>query len=147
MISVGGGKLTTHRLIALDALRGLPAGLRPRRLHPSPDPLPGFSPPDARALHARLDAATAKHLTELYGGEAGKLLRYAARFPDALEKVHSEGPDIWAQVYHAADEEWAVTIEDVTRRRTILDIRGLATEDVRARISSVLAPSEEVAPR
>lgn len=147
MISVGGGKLTTHRLIALDALRRLPAGLRPRRLRPSLDPLPGFSPPDARALHTRLDVATAKHLTELYGGEAGKLLRYAARFPGALEKVHPEGPDIWAQVYHAADEEWAVTVEDVTRRRTILDIRGLATEDVRARISSVLAPSEEVAPR
>ena len=147
MISVGGGKLTTHRLIALDALRGLPAGLRPRKLHPSPDPLPGSSPPDTYAFHAQLDAPVAKHLIELYGGEAEKLLRYATRFPDALEKVHPEGPDIWAQVYHATHEEWAMTVEDVTRRRTILDIRGLATEDVRARISSVLASTEEVTPR
>jgi glycerol-3-phosphate dehydrogenase len=138
MISVGGGKLTTHRLIALDALRKLPAGLRPRRLRPSPVPLPGSSPPDARVLCARLDAVTTKHLTALYGGEAETLLRYAASFPGALEKVHPEGPDIWAQVYHAVDDEWAVTVEDVVRRRTTLGIRGLATENVRRRLASIL---------
>jgi glycerol-3-phosphate dehydrogenase len=141
MISVGGGKLTTHRLIALDALRGLPGELRPRKLRPNVDPLPGSSPPDARALRALLDATTAEHLMELYGGEAEKLLGYAARFPDALEKVHPEGPDVWAQVYHAADEEWAVTADDVVRRRTTLGIRALDTEEVRTRISYALASS------
>jgi len=138
MISVGGGKLTTHRLIALDALRRLPTTLRPRRLRPSPDPLPGSAPPDPRVLGTRLDAATAKHLTELYGGEAEDLLRYATRFPDALEKVHPAGPDIWAQAYHAADEEWAVTVEDVLRRRTTLGVRGLGTKNVRDRLTSIL---------
>ncbi|MDQ3913257.1 MAG: FAD-dependent oxidoreductase, partial [Actinomycetota bacterium] len=138
MISVGGGKLTTHRLIALDALRALPGDLRPRKLRPSTDPLPGSSPPDARALLTLLDAPTAEHLMELYGGEAEKLLGYAARFPDALEKVHPEAPDVWAQVYHAADEEWAVTADDVLRRRTTLGIRGLDTEEVRGRISRAL---------
>jgi glycerol-3-phosphate dehydrogenase len=139
MISVGGGKLTTHRLVALDALRALPAELRPRKLRPNSDPLPGALLPDARALHLRLDDATARHLMELYGGEAEKLFRYATRLPDAFKKVHPEGPDIWAQVYHAVDEEWAMTVDDVVRRRTTLGIRGLATEDVRAQISSVLA--------
>jgi glycerol-3-phosphate dehydrogenase len=138
MISVGGGKLTTHRLIAIDALRGLPAMLRPRRLRPSPDPLPGSDPPDPRILGTLLDAVTAVHLTELYGGEAEELLRYAPRFPDALEKVRPAGPDIWAQVYHAADEEWAVTVEDVVRRRTTLGIRGLGTKYVRDRLTSIL---------
>ena len=138
MISVGGGKLTTHRLISLDALRRLPATLRPRSLRPSPDPLPGSAPPDARVLGARLDAATAKHLTELYGGEAEDLLRYATSFPDALEKMHPGGPDVWAQVYHAADEEWDVTVEDVVRRRTTLGIRGLDTKNVRDRIAPII---------
>ena len=73
---------------------------------------------------------------ELYGGEADELLGYATRFPDALEKVHPGGPDIWAQVYHAAAEEWAVTVDDVVGRRTTLGIRGLDTEEVRTRISS-----------
>jgi glycerol-3-phosphate dehydrogenase len=139
MISVGGGKLTTHRLVALDALRALPAELRPRQPRPNADPLPGALLADARTLHHRLDDATARHLMELYGGEAEKLLRYATHLPDALEKVHPGGPDIWAQIYHAVDEEWATTVEDVVRRRTSLDVRGLATEDVRAQISCVLA--------
>ena len=52
------------------------------------DPLPGASPPDERALRSTLDAATARHLAELYGGEAGDLLGYAASFPEALERVH-----------------------------------------------------------
>ena len=73
-----------------------------------------------------------------YGGEAEDLLRYATSFPEALEKVHPGGPDIWAQVYHAADEEWAVTVEDVVRRRTTLGIRGLDTKNVRDRIAPII---------
>ena len=92
MVSVAGGKLTTHRPIALDALRALPSEVRPRRLHPCPD-LPGASPPDERALRSTLDAATARHLAELYGGEAGDLLGYAASFPEALERcIPRPGP-------------------------------------------------------
>ncbi len=141
MISVGGGKLTTHRLIALDALRALPGDLRPKKLRPNVEPLPGASLPDARSLRSLLDGTTAGHLMELYGGEADELLGYATRFPDALEKVHPGGPDIWAQVYHAAAEEWAVTVDDVVGRRTTLGIRGLDTEEVRTRISSLLPSS------
>jgi glycerol-3-phosphate dehydrogenase len=146
MISVAGGKLTTHRVIALDALRRLPAQLRPTRLRLSAEPLPGSTPPDARALHARLDAGTAEHLIELYGGEAQNLLRYATQHPEALERVHPQGPDIWAQVYYAADEEWGMTVEDVIRRRTTLGVRGLATDKVQARISSILGASRAAPP-
>jgi len=146
MISVAGGKLTTHRVIALDALRRLPAQLRPRRLRLSSEPLPGSEPTDAHALRARLDAGTAEHLIQLYGGEAQNLLRYAAHLPEALERVHPQGPDIWAQVYYAADEEWAMTVDDVVRRRTTLSIRGLATDEVRARISCILGASKVARP-
>jgi glycerol-3-phosphate dehydrogenase len=110
-------------------------------LRPNVEPLPGASPPNARALLSLLDSTTAGHLMELYGGEADELLGYATRFPDALEKVHPGGPDVWAQVYHAAAEEWAVTVDDVVGRRTTLGIRGLDTEEVRARISSLLPSS------
>ena len=142
MVSVGGGKLTNHRLIALDALRNLPVGLRSRKTRPNADPLPGSSPPDEDAHRASLDAPASRYLTALYGGEAVNLLRYADRFPDALERVHPEGPDIWAQVYHAADEEWAVTAEDVLRRRTTLSVRGLDTQGVRDRVASILTAGE-----
>lgn len=145
MVSVGGGKLTTHRLIALDVLRMLPTELRPKKVRANIGPLPGASPPNTLALNARLDPPTVKHLTNLYGNEAEKLLSYATDYPNALEKIHSEGPDIWAQAYYAADEEWALTVEDVTRRRTSLSFRGLITDDARARLASALALPEGAA--
>jgi hypothetical protein len=59
------------------------------------------SPGDART-------ATCSRSAERFrpAGEAEELLRDATRFPDALEKVHSAGPDIWGRVYHAADKQW-----------------------------------------
>ncbi len=143
MISAGGGKLTTHRLIAIDVLRRLPAGLRPRKLRPNADPLPGASPPSIQAARRdvsyQLDDSTVEHLIHLYGGEAGQLLRYTAGYPDALQKIHPGCPDIWAQAYHAVNEEWAVTVEDIVRRRTTLSIRGLDTDEVRTRFACVLS--------
>lgn len=138
MVSVAGGKLTTHRVIALDALRRLPPRVRPRRLSLREDPLPGARPAPGGRSDARLDPSVAAHLLRLHGGEAGKLLDYAAAFPDALERISPPAPDIWAQVYHAVREEWALTADDVVRRRTTLGIRGLDTPSVRARISRVL---------
>lgn len=78
MISVGGGKLTLHRLIALDVLRRLPTSLRPKRLRPNAEPLPGAHSPNINALCDRFDAPTAEHLARLYGGEAENLIRYVA---------------------------------------------------------------------
>jgi glycerol-3-phosphate dehydrogenase len=46
---------------------------------------------------------------------------------------------VWGQVLHAADREWARTVEDVVRRRTTLEVRGLATPEVRRRIAATLA--------
>jgi glycerol-3-phosphate dehydrogenase len=61
---------------------------------------------------------------------------------DALEKITPQAPDIWAQVHHAVREEWALTVEDVVRRRTTLGIRGLDTPPVRARVSRILESRE-----
>ena len=56
-----------------------------------------------------------------------------------LDRVHEGGPDVWGQVHHAIDHEWACTVEDVVRRRTTLAIRGLAGPDVRDAIGATLA--------
>lgn len=138
MVSVAGGKLTTHRVIALDALHRLPPRVRPRRLALRDDPLPGAQPAPVGRLRMRLGRAVTAHLLRLYGGEAGKLLDYAATFPDALERISPLAPDIWAQVHHAVREEWALTVNDVVRRRTTLGVRGLDTPPVRARVSRLL---------
>ncbi len=133
LVSVAGGKLTTHRLIACDALRRLSF----------PD-LGAFSA-DARRLpgtgwsvetEERIGLApdVADHLERLYGDEAGRVLDLAAILPDGLERIHHDGPDIWAQVDYAFESEWACTVEDVARRRTTLSVRGLMTQKTAERI-------------
>ena len=135
MVSIAGGKLTTHRRLAAEAIALLPADVRPRRLDTTAEPLPGSATlQDVGGLELLADAGTARHLRSVYGSEAGRLLEYADR-AGAFERIHAEGPDVWAQVEYAFEHEWACTAEDVLRRRTSLAHRGLATEDVRAAVA------------
>jgi len=138
MISVAGGKLTTHRRIAADVLGLLPPEVRPRRLALGADPLPGAGHVQPGLLETELDAETAAHLRSLYGSDAARLLAYVDE-PDAFERIHAEAPDVWAQVLYGVDEEWAFKVDDVLRRRTTLAHRGLGTESVRAAIASRMA--------
>jgi glycerol-3-phosphate dehydrogenase len=138
MVSVAGGKLTTHRQISLDAMRHLPATVRPRRLFLSEAPLPGASPARAEELYSRLDAPTVDYLLHHYGAEALKLLEYQSENHNALESIIPGAPELWAQVYHAISEEWAVTAEDIIYRRTSLGLRGFDTPEIRRRISNLI---------
>jgi glycerol-3-phosphate dehydrogenase len=138
MVSVAGGKLTTHRRIALHALRHLPGTVKPRRLTLSDVPIHDAKPASVDELSCRLDGATLDHLLRLCGGEAGMVLEYDEEDPDALRQIAPGAPDLWAQVYHAARAEWTVTAEDVIYRRTSLGLRGLDTPEVRQKVSAVL---------
>jgi len=137
MVSVAGGKLTTHRRIALDALRHLPHTVRPRSLSLSDAPLPGASPVRERDFHS-LEGSALDHLLRLYGSETGKLLGYSKVNDNALDRIAPGAPDLWAQVYQAIREEWALTAEDVIYRRTTLGLRGFDKPEIRQKISAVL---------
>ena len=135
MVSVAGGKLTTHRRIAMDVLRRL-RDERARHHRLADIPLPGSG-----ALPERpddVDPAVWENLVRHYGSEVTTLLAYRGTHADALERVHPAAPVIWAQVYHGVRHEWARTVEDIVRRRTTLAVRGLATEEVRAKVGRVL---------
>jgi glycerol-3-phosphate dehydrogenase len=129
MVSVAGGKLTTHREIALHVLRHLDA-FKNARL--TSDPLPGAGPPPP--LPAGVEPEVWKHLTHLYGDEVPLILDTGL-----LDRIHPRGTDVWGQVVHAIDQEWAITVDDVVRRRTTLEIRGQATPEVREAIGKMLA--------
>ena len=58
--------------------------------------------------------------------------------PALGQRIHPGGPDIWAQVAYARDQEWALTVDDITRRRTTLTIRGLDTPQIRDSIGQIL---------
>jgi glycerol-3-phosphate dehydrogenase len=147
MVSVAGGKLTTHRRIALDALRHLPDTVRPRKLFLSDVPLPGAHGVRLQDLHTLLDSSTVDHLFHLYGAAVHKVLTYDGEVPNALEKIVAGAPDIWAQVYHAIREEWAVTADDIIYRRTTLGLRGRDIPEVRRRISAIVERGSGALPR
>jgi glycerol-3-phosphate dehydrogenase len=133
MVSVAGGKLTTYRRIALAALERLGV-----RVDGRPRPLPGAAGLDRVPLPAELEPHTRSHLLHLYGSLAAEVLAPAADDPSLLEPLHPEGPDVAAQALYAGAHEWACTVEDVLRRRTTLALRGLASDEVGARVSDLL---------
>ncbi|MEP6813716.1 MAG: glycerol-3-phosphate dehydrogenase/oxidase [Actinomycetota bacterium] len=114
MVSVAGGKLTTYRRIALDALDHLGV----RGLSKRPRPLPGATGLDRIAWEHDLDSATRNHLLHLYGSLAAEVLAPAADDPSLLEPLVPGRPDLRAQAVYARVREWAQTDDDVLRRRT-----------------------------
>ena len=142
MLSVAGGKLTTYRKIALDALDRVRGELGLRRLDRRPFPLPGAAG-RAAALPVELDPEVGAHLRHLYGTRAGMVIESAADDPSLLERIHSDGPDIAAQALFAVRHEWATTAEDVLRRRTTVALRGLADAGAVERVEALLAPAAQ----
>ncbi len=139
VVSVAGGKLTTHRLIATATLAALPPEVRPRRLLPSAAPI--ARPWHPAAAGREIDPATLDYLVSLYGGAAAELIGGLS----GLEPVVPDGPDVRAQLAYARDAEWAQSVDDIVRRRTTLELRGLATPELRLRIGEELGLPQFVA--
>ena len=128
MLSVAGGKLTTYRRIALDVLGLLRADLGLHRLDGRPCPLPGAEGLERVSLPGDLPPATRSHLLNLYGSLAPEVLAPAADDPSLLEPLRPDRPDLLAQVLYARRREWAVSADDVLRRRTTAWVRGESPE-------------------
>lgn len=143
MLTVAGGKLTTYRRIALDALGHLRSDLGLHRLDRRPRPLPGATGLAAVELPDELPPATRAHLLRHYGSLAAEVLAPTRTDPSLLEPLHPDGPDIAAQALYAASHEWALGPDDVLRRRTTVALRGLATADVEARVAAFLGARHE----
>lgn len=116
MVSVAGGKLTTYRRIAIDTLGFLGV----RGLSQRPRPLPGAIGLDRIEWPANVDERTRGHLLHLYGSLVPEVLRPAIEDPSLLEPSAPDRPDLKAQELYARIHEWAVTSEDVVRRRTTI---------------------------
>jgi glycerol-3-phosphate dehydrogenase len=137
MLSVAGGKLTTYRKIALDALERVHERLGLRRVDRRPFPLPGARGA-APELPVEIDPDVEAHLRHLYGSRAARVVAPAVGEPALLERIHPDGPDIVAQVRFAVTEEWATTVDDVLRRRTTVALRGLADAGAVRRVERFL---------
>ncbi|KAB7834453.1 glycerol-3-phosphate dehydrogenase/oxidase [Streptomyces mobaraensis] len=154
MLSVAGGKWTTYRHIGrtvMNKLAKVPGSPLTEEMEPVSNlvrrtPLPGVANPNAvahrllvdREPGTRMDPLTARHLATHYGSLSFDIARMVNENPELGERIHPDGPEIWAQVAYARDHEWAETVDDVLRRRTTLTIRGLDDENVRTRVKDML---------
>ncbi|MDN3355182.1 glycerol-3-phosphate dehydrogenase/oxidase [Actinomadura sp. DC4] len=138
VVTIVGGKLTTYRRMAQDAVdavvegRGLTAG----RCRTSRLPLVGAGPVQELA---RLVAPA--HLVRRYGAEAREVLALAAGDPALLEPVAPGSATIGAELAWAVRHEGALDEGDLLDRRTRV---GLIPEDREAALPAAhraLAPA------
>ncbi|HEX6662031.1 MAG TPA: glycerol-3-phosphate dehydrogenase/oxidase [Gaiellaceae bacterium] len=138
VLSVAGGKLTTYRRIALAVLHALRPDLQLHRIDRRPRPLPGATDPEvaADALLRRLPelpAQLAERLALTYGTLAKEVLDAGP-----LEPLADDVPETEAEVLYAREREWAMSAEDVVRRRTTLTLTGRDSPAVRDRVEKLL---------
>lgn len=118
LLTVTGGKLTTFRLMAHDALRSV------RRMLPS---RPAFDrklqvldkPPAESSLYADLDPAARLWLIGRHGADAPAVL--AAANPEELQPI-GDSPALMAELRWAARAEGVVHLEDLLLRRVRLGL-------------------------
>ena len=135
LLTVTGGKLTTFRVIALDALRKAAAMLPGWQADFSPQPIfppasasdPGHVRGHAGGGSDRLPAGQAQRLQGRYGAQAEALLACAR--PDELAVIPGTA-SIWAQLRWAARHEAVQHLEDLLLRRLRigLQLRGGGAE-------------------
>ncbi|GJI90236.1 glycerol-3-phosphate dehydrogenase/oxidase [Duganella hordei] len=118
LLTVTGGKLTTFRVIALDALK-LAATLLPD-WHDKLEPQPVFGAAAAPIFQRGLPAGQAQRLQGRYGALARQLLDAAQ--PGELELIAGT-ETIWAQLRWAARCESVQKLEDLLLRRSRIGIQ------------------------
>jgi glycerol-3-phosphate dehydrogenase len=116
LLTVTGGKLTTFRLIALDALKAV--------RHYFPDlPEPDDNQPVlnqvATDLSGQLNPLTKRRLLGRYGDDAAALVDLAR--PDELTPI-ADTPYLWAELRWAARAEGVVHLDDLLLRRVRLGL-------------------------
>lgn len=125
LLSIVGGKLTTHRALAEDCLRRLRPTLGNRGRSPTRDrPLPGALAVDERdALLAdaarAVGPATATRWWRIYGGMSRALLARIDNAPELGGRIGPGSDLVIAEIVHALEAEHAHTLGDLMRRRTM----------------------------
>ncbi len=129
LVSVLGGKWTTHRAMAEDGINAvfqqLGEGVVPcRTAHHPLEGSDGYEPEYWRMLvdKYQVSPASAQHLAEKFGTNAPKVLAIALEEPRYASALVEGLPPIKAEVVYTARYEMAMSIEDVLARRLGLQL-------------------------
>lgn len=140
LLTVTGGKLTTFRLIALDALKHAAPLLPEWHDALQPAPIFGFTQPlpDDTELDVRLDAQRRQRLQGRYGKHAAALI--AAAQPSELELIAGTETH-WAELRWTVRTEAVMHLEDLLLRRTRLGLQLRAGgAEILPRIRAICQP-------
>ena len=164
VVVIAGGKLTTYRRMAREAVHktlellhelGADDGLAATRARTKDRPLPGATGVEPATLEGvaaigrklmqddKLDVDTATHLCGVYGTRALELAQTITKDRALGERIDPELPYVWAEIDFAARRDLARTLEDVLARRVPLLLvsrdQGLGVcERVAARLAQLL---------
>jgi glycerol-3-phosphate dehydrogenase len=130
LYSVVGGKLTTHRALAEDVLRKVRRELprpivgHPTRTRPLPGALAGAARDELMAeLGARFGQVQARRLWSVYGAAAAEIVTLAGQ-RDLAATIDATSGVLAAELVHALEREWAVTLEDLLQRRCMAGLNA-----------------------
>ena len=130
LVSVLGGKLTTYRRMAAQAvdraaqeLHALDGRVLPRAAATAREPLPGGETADLDLIATEVEreglaSTTARRLVRRYGTEAPAVARLAAATPHLAAPVATGATAIRAELVYAVQREMALTLPDLLIRRT-----------------------------
>lgn len=126
-VSLAGGKYTTYRVMAKDAVDLAVLDLRRIVSDSVTEKLPLIGADGYFALTQQVSAiahendlseATVKHLLDRYGSLISEILEIVAADETMAERLIPDLPYIKAEILHAASHEGALSVEDVLLRRT-----------------------------
>ena len=124
LISIMGGKWTTHRAMAEDTIHVVQKALgvpqtesltRNHILHGGEGFTDDYWKQLCRAYP--ISEGTARHLAAKFGTASERILELTVEDPTFMQPIHAEGRAIRAEVVYAVRYEMAGTIEDVLARR------------------------------
>ncbi|MBZ6136141.1 MULTISPECIES: glycerol-3-phosphate dehydrogenase/oxidase [Streptomyces] len=141
VITVVGGKLTTYRRMAEDAVD---AAVAARRLSAGPSPTAALPLVGAAAPAALARVWAPGRLVRRYGTEAPEVRALAAEDPRLAERVLPDHPVTGAELLWALRHEGALDASDLLDRRTRIGLvpedRAAAVEAVRDLVGEAAAP-------
>jgi len=135
LVTVVGGKLTTYRRMAEDAVDALGLGVGPSRT--STIPLVGAR--GGEVIDEHVPAGLARHLRARYGTEAAAVLAAGGDDPTLLEPVAPGLETIGAELVFALRHEGALDAEDLLDRRTRVGLVAADRERVQPLAEKLVA--------
>jgi glycerol-3-phosphate dehydrogenase len=131
LVAIAGGKYTTYRVMAADAVDAASPDL-PGRLQPSiTDKVPLLGADGYHALVNQVDQLGARHglhpyrvrhLLDRYGSMVHEVLALAEGRPELLKPLTAAPDYLQVEIVYAASHEGALHIEDALARRTRISI-------------------------